>query len=231
MLEQRRNSDVISELLVLEGKRVVDVGCGSGGLARLMTRKGAQVTGIECSPRQLAKAGEIDTVGDERYLEGRGEALPLDDQSTDIVVFFNSLHHVAVDCQEQALHEAARVLVPQGLLYICEPLAEGPHFEMMKPFDDETIVRAEAIKAIGRVTGTLFDRVREQSYFYQVKDADFETFAEEMTRIDSSRDALLRENRQQLEDSFYAHGTKLEDGRYGFDQPMHINLLQKKPTP
>jgi len=228
MLEQRRNSEVISELLNLQGKRVLDVGSGDGALARLLTRKGAKVTGIECNPRQLTKAKATEKAGDEHYLDGRGEALPVDDESADIVIFFNSLHHVPVEGQDQALIEASRVLIPNGQLYISEPIASGAYFEMMKPFDDETFVRAEALNAINRATETLFDQVREVTYFYPDIIANYETLAEEATRIDSARDELFRTRDLELRQAFDMYGVRQPDGRFAFDQPMRVNLLCKK---
>ncbi|MGE4281718.1 MAG: class I SAM-dependent methyltransferase, partial [Magnetospirillum sp.] len=96
-MQRRRNADVIVETLDLEGKRVVDVGCGDGHLTRLMAKHGAHVLGVECSPRQLAKAWKADKVADERIVEGVGQALPAEDASADIVVFFNSLHHIPLE--------------------------------------------------------------------------------------------------------------------------------------
>ncbi len=230
MLEHRKNSDVIKELLDIPGKRVLDVGCGDGGLTRFLTRLGGNVVGIDCNPRQLVKARSAEPVGSERYIEGSGQDLPIPDNSVDIVVFLNSLHHVPVEFQGSALTEAARVLCSGGQLFICEPIAEGTHFEMVKPFDDETYVRAEALKAIKRANETLFREVREERYWYQVIDASFEDFAEEMTRIDPSRDALFADRHDELKTSFHAFGSKLEDGRYGFEQPMRVNLLHLTAT-
>ncbi len=45
-MESRNNSDILLELLDLPGKRVLDVGCGEGGLVRLMTCGGAKVMRI-----------------------------------------------------------------------------------------------------------------------------------------------------------------------------------------
>lgn len=223
----RRNSDVIKELLDIPGKHILDVGSGDGGLTRLLTKMGGHVTGIECNARQLDKAASFKRVGEELYKDGKGEALPVPDNSIDIVVYLNSLHHVPVDDQYTALQEASRVLKTSGLLYICEPIAKGAHFEMVQPFDDETYVRAKALKAMKQSLGILFEQILEENYAYQVKDASFEDFTEEMTRIDPSRVALFAEKKEALKESFYAYGEKLPDGRYGFEQPMRVNLLRK----
>jgi len=227
MSELRRNSDLIKELLDLPGKRVLDIGCGGGNLTRFMSRQSAIVTGIECNPRQMEKAIATETTGSEKYVEARGEALPTDDASSDIVIYFNSLHHVPVEHQDNALGEAARVLVPNGQLYICEPVAEGPHFEMMRPIDDETYVRAEAYKSIKRSLGTLFTEYREITYLHIVKHTDFDEFEEEMSRISPDRDALFQVKRGQMRDAFVRFGTELPDGRTAFEQPMRVNLLMK----
>lgn len=228
MLEHRRNSDLINELLDLSEMRVLDVGCGSGSLTRFLSRQGALVTGIECNPRQMEKAKRTPLVGQEQYLDGLGEALPAKNTETDIVVYFNSLHHVPVEHHDQALAEAARVLVPNGLLYICEPVAEGPHFEMMRPIDDETYVRAEAYSAIQRTRNTLLDERCEVTYLHTVKHRDFEDFEEEMTRINPTRNALFQAKREQIRKTFSHFGSELADGRRAFEQPMRVNLMVKR---
>ena len=48
--------DWVAERVVLQGARVVDVGCGGGILAESMARRGAQVTGIDLSPKPLKVA-------------------------------------------------------------------------------------------------------------------------------------------------------------------------------
>ena len=145
---RKRNSDVLLETLELAGRTVIDIGCGDGGLTRLMARNGAHVLGVEVSPRQLAKAQAAAPVADERFVAGRAEELPAPDGAADIVIFFNSLHHVPVEGQDKAIAEAARALKPGGLLYVSEPVAEGPLFELIKPIDDETEIRAHAYRML-----------------------------------------------------------------------------------
>lgn|SRR5574343_32864 len=48
--------DWVAERVALAGARVVDVGCGGGILAESMARRGAQVTGIDLSPKPLKVA-------------------------------------------------------------------------------------------------------------------------------------------------------------------------------
>ena len=161
----RDSTDVVRDSLSLAGARALDVGCGDGALVRLMAREGAQATGLEIGEAQLTRARAEPAVARERYSVGRAEALPVEAEGFDIVVFFNSLHHVPVEVQDKALAEAARVLVRGGRLLVIEPVAEGPLFELMRPVDDETEVRAAAIAALGRAAqGPDFEEVREYHF-------------------------------------------------------------------
>ena len=143
----RSTLDVLDELLAPAGRVIVDVGCGDGGLVRALARRGARMTGVEVSEGQLARARAHPPVADERYLEGSGQALPLPDDSADAVVFLQSLHHVPAEHMDAALAEAARVA---PLVYVQEPLAQGPFFDLVALVDDETRVRALAQEAIAR---------------------------------------------------------------------------------
>ena len=139
---------VREETPALQGARVADIGCGDGALGRLMTRLGARATGIDPSEGQLGRARAAEPAGDEDYLRGLGEALPLPDAVLDVAVFFNALHHVPVEHQGAALAEAARALKTGGRLYVVEPVAQGPHFSVTRRIEDETRVRAKAYEAL-----------------------------------------------------------------------------------
>jgi SAM-dependent methyltransferase len=56
---------ILPHLLILlgdvSGHRVLDAGCGEGYLARILAARGAQVTGIDLSPRLIALAQARDT--------------------------------------------------------------------------------------------------------------------------------------------------------------------------
>ena len=142
------NHDRLAAALELDGKRVVDVGCGAGGLVRFLRDQGADALGVECGDVMISQAREAEPDHVDAYLEGVGQDLPLEDAAVDMVVFCYSLHHVPTGEMGKALTEAERVLRADGELVILEPIAEGLGFEVFQPVDDETEVRVLAQAAL-----------------------------------------------------------------------------------
>jgi SAM-dependent methyltransferase len=103
--------------------RVVDLGAGTGALTRLLVGRAGEVVAVE--PDHRMRAVLVDEVPGARAVDGRGEALPLDDASADAVLASSSWHWMDV---EPALREVARVLVPGGFLAALwtGPDPEGP---------------------------------------------------------------------------------------------------------
>ncbi|MEW5727762.1 MAG: class I SAM-dependent methyltransferase [Pseudomonadota bacterium] len=224
-MDRRRNADVIVETLDLAGKRVIDVGCGDGHLARHMARHGADVLGVECSPRQLAKARAAEPQPGVEIVEGVGQALPAEEASADVVVFFNSLHHVPAEFMAPALAEARRVLKPGGQVYVSEPLAEGVFYHVCRPIDDEAQVRALAYEALRHAPG--FMSVAEFRYLHTVRMASYEAFRDRIISANAEREARFAEMDAEMRVLFAERATPAEDGGFLFDQPMRVNLLRK----
>ncbi len=227
-MDKRRNTDVIVETLALDGKRVIDVGCGDGSLVRLMARFGAHVLGVECSPRQLAKARGADRVADEEIVEGVGEALPADDESADAVVFFNSLHHIPISHQAKALAEAARVLRSGGEVYVSEPLPWGAFFEAVRPIDDETWVRGAALASLKGAWVHGLEEESEFTYLHPMVLKDYDAFRDKIISANAEREARFTELDAEMRERFAQLAQRTEDGGFGFEQPMRINLLRKE---
>ncbi|MEA2287190.1 MAG: hypothetical protein QOJ21_3233 [Solirubrobacteraceae bacterium] len=221
----REPYDVVDEALPPGAPVVVDVGCGTGSLVRRLTRRGAEVIGVEVGEESLRRARERAPVADERYEHAGAEALPLADASADMVLFVNSLHHVPVDALDAALAEAARVLRPGGLLYIQEPLAEGPYFELMRPLDDETAARAAAQEAIGRAAAGLR---HEQAVRFDapVVHDRFDTFVDHAVLADAARAQTISGMEDTLRERFAALAEPHEDGWF-FRQPMRVDMLRR----
>lgn len=223
----QKHTAVMRSTLPLKGQRVLDVGCGSGGLVRFMTREGARVTGLDTSENQLKRAGAAIAAGDEDYISGVGQDLPFEDQTFDAVVFFNSLHHVPTGDQPAALSEALRVLKSGGEIYILEPVAEGAFFEMMRPIEDETDVRASAYDAILAAANTpAVSEHRELSYQAPLRYDSFEACRDEMIAVDENRRPLVEAQGEKLRKAFES-AASFEDGSYHFASPSRLNLLRK----
>jgi len=105
-------------------RRVLDVGCGEGQVARRIARLGAAVVGVDPSPSQIREARA--RAGGPSYVRARAEQLPCGDRSFDTVVVCLALEHV--DPFEPAIAEIARVLEPGGrfCFFVGHPLLQAP---------------------------------------------------------------------------------------------------------
>ncbi len=226
-LPRHKHSEMLRAELPLSGGRILDVGCGEGGLVRFLTREGADAVGLECSELQLQRAKAAAKAGGESYVFGRGENLPFGGANFDAVVFFNSLHHVDPDLMDQALDEAGRILRSDGLLYVAEPLAEGPLFELMLPVEDETAVRAAAHAALQRrINPRVFDGQREILYVAAAKYRDFEAFKTEVLAIDPKRRTAFETAEKKLRTQFLNVALRRGDSDF-IDQPFRLTLSRR----
>ena len=107
----------------LRGRRVLDLGCGTGRLAAALAERGAKVWGVDSSAEMLARARAwVDPrVG---LKQGRAEALPFRDGWFERAVLRLVVHLVD---RPRALPELARVLAPAGRVVVAT-FAPG-HFE------------------------------------------------------------------------------------------------------
>src|SRR5438105_7066576 len=98
------------------GRRILDVGCGTGGMFLLLKDYGC-IVGVDESEIALRFA----TQRPHAQL-GRAAlpALPFPDCSFDLLTCFDVLYHRAVSDDEQALREMARVLRPGGHVVISD---------------------------------------------------------------------------------------------------------------
>ena len=218
---------VLERLVPLSDRDVVDIGCGGGVLVRALGARGARVTGVEISESQLAAAIRDDDGTGARYVVGLAQRLPLSEQSTDVVVFMRTLHHVPPDDMLAALGEARRVLRPGGAVYIAEPLAEGDFFELTSLIEDEREVRAAAQRAIAEAAAAGLEGVESLEYDVRLCLAGLDAFAARTISVDPARGEVFEERKALLAEAFERLGEPGErPGERCFLVPMRVDVLR-----
>ncbi len=105
---------------------LLDLGCGTGELARSAADGGFRVTACDIAPEMLARAIASDAEGVVTWvqLEPEAHVLPFDDGSFEVVVASSVLEYLADPAA--ALRECRRVLSPGGLLLCTVPDLRHP---------------------------------------------------------------------------------------------------------
>jgi ubiquinone/menaquinone biosynthesis C-methylase UbiE len=127
MLSRGRIDDVyrrIAELAAAPGRHVLDVGCGTGGVALACAARGAVVTGIDANAGMLevARSKPVPAAGSVEWLElGAAEIVDrVPEQSVDAVVSCLVFSELSPDERRYALRTALSRLKPGGHLVIAD---------------------------------------------------------------------------------------------------------------
>jgi len=209
----------------IAGLRILDIGCGSGGLARQLVAEGAEVAGVDSGGQAIREAAAAAPAAE--FVEGVAEALPFDDMTFDIAVMMNALHHVPEQAMGAALREAARVLKHNGVFLVIEPLVTGNFFEALRLVEDETVVRQAAQAAIDTAVSRR-ELLLVETLTY-VRREVFETpgaFLERIILVDPSRREVVDRDRNAITSAVIAAAQRNQDGRLVFDQPIKADILR-----
>jgi len=149
----------------IKGKRILDAGCGNGYLCRLLSKRGAEMVGVDASKRSIEIAEDIgrkEPMNIKYYVESICN-LSMDDDAFDAVVS----NLVLQDLQDldKAIKELHRVLKPRGKLVFStmHPCFSSPpvHGWIRKPIDSQ---RKE--DRLYWIVDRYFDRsIEEWTYF------------------------------------------------------------------
>lgn len=233
---------VIDAAGIQSGQRVLDVGCGTGVVARAIAARvgpSGSVVGLDVNDGMLAVARQIAPTIDWR--SGVAEALPFEDHSFDAVIsqfalmFFND--------RVTALTEMMRVLRPNGRMVVAvwDKLENTPGYAAMvallqRLFGQAAADGLRAPYSLGErtVLRTLFHEAGIDDVHVTTRQgtARFPTLASWVhtdikgwtlaDTIDDSQLAHLLDEAQTALNSFV-----LADGRVQFDAPGHIVIAEK----
>jgi SAM-dependent methyltransferase len=118
----------------VRGQVVLDYGCGSGRDTALLAARGAHVVALDLSPDLLDLAQQRIAVdapsGTVQFLCGSAHAVPLPDESVDVIFGHAVLHHLDL---AQSAAEVFRLLRPGGRAIFKEPLRESRLVRAIRP--------------------------------------------------------------------------------------------------
>jgi SAM-dependent methyltransferase len=101
---------------VMQHGAVCDLGCGPGHVARYLRDSGADVFGLDLSPKMVAQARQLNP--DIEFREGNMLALELEDGSLAGIIAFYAIVNIPRESLPIAFAEMHRVLKPGGLLLL-----------------------------------------------------------------------------------------------------------------
>ena len=195
----------------------MDVGAGDGAFARQLSASAAHVIAVEIDEDKVEKGSQAAPANVE-FRIGRAENMPVEDATADLVCFMFSFHHVPAGEQVRALEECARVLRPGGRLHVADPLPEGGMTEIVKPLEDETLVRIRSQDRLRGLAMPPFRLIKQDSYVLTRAFSSFDQVVERVTSADPARAAKLPDVVDTMRQAFELH-TRPTTAGYEIDQP------------
>ena len=219
--------EIFESVLSLNNQNILELGCGDATLTRLIATTGTNrtITATEVDTIQHQKNLLIDDLPMVTFKLAGSEDIPAPDSSFETVFMFKSLHHVPIELMDRALDEIKRVLKPNGMAYISEPVFAGDFNEVLRLFHDEETVRQAAFAAIQKsVDSGKLALANELFFNTPVIFESFSQFTEKVIGATHSEhnlsDELLIKVEQKFNEYHASHGGN-------FLIPIRVDLLQK----
>jgi ubiquinone/menaquinone biosynthesis C-methylase UbiE len=137
----------------VQGKRVLDAGCGTGYGSAELAQSAAAVTGVDIAPDAIEYARASYPLPGLRFIESSCAAVPFPADSFDLVIAFEVIEHLP-DFRA-FLDESARVLTREGLFIVSSPnkryYAETRAETGPNPFHEHEFEAEELVRELERV--------------------------------------------------------------------------------
>lgn len=151
---------------------VADLGAGEGTLSQLIAQTSDKVIAVDHSEKmveygvQLAKEHNLKNL---EYRCGDLQSPPIDENSVDLVIFSQALHHASDPIK--ALKAAAKILKPEGRLLVLDLVqhnfekARELYGDLWLGFSEIEIVRMAKEAGFDNLSTTIVDREAEAPHF------------------------------------------------------------------
>lgn len=122
--ERRWKPQLLAQIRLEPGMRILDLGCGTGTLAIAIARSEpkASVVGLDGDPKVLTRARRKAAAAnvDVEFVEGLAQDPPFAPDSFDVIVSSLLFHHLRPAAKELALLKARALLRPGGRMHIAD---------------------------------------------------------------------------------------------------------------
>lgn len=220
-------SEIYNRLLSLDGKHILELGCGKADITRNIATSGVdrKITALEVDVVAHEKNLQVTDLPNVTFALAGAQEIPLEDESVDVVFMFKSLHHVPLDLMETSMTEIRRVLKPGGYVYISEPIFAGEFNEILRLFHDEQAVRLAAFNTVKKAVDEGLFKLVEQTFFNSpMKFENFAEFESNTINATHSQHSLDEQLYSLVKQRFVQHLGA--DGAH-FLMPIRVDLLQK----
>ena len=226
-ITQTLNEHYLVETFNLDNKVILELGCGNAAMTKKIAHTGVNRKIIACETDDVQHEKnlklDIDNIDFKPY---KAEDIPLENESIDMVFMFKSFHHIQKELMPQALLEIKRVLKPNGLIYICEPLFAGKQNELIAMFHDEQQVRIDAFEVIKSAVETQEFKLFKELFFQtEVSYNNFEDFKEKHINLSYNDDTYDEKIETKIETKYNSFAN--EEGLTQFLKPFRVDILQK----
>lgn len=219
------NEMFIVETLNLNNKTILDLGCSNAKITQEIKNNGFDRDVYACEQDLVQHKLNTNLKNTNiKFFSYAAEDLNFEDNTFDIVFMFKSFHHIKVSNMTKALKEIKRVLKPNGLLYISEPLYKGDQNELVSIFHDEKYVRQQAFLSIeASVQKNEFKLFKEIFFNTQINYTSFEDFEKKQMNLTYNENSIDEETYKKVQDKYnqFANNDSVT-----FLKPFRIDILQ-----
>ena len=149
----RARRDLMAQAEITPGQRILDIGCGTGTFAVMLSRThpDVEVIGLDPDPKALRRAKTKATRAGVSFQldQGFADELPYREDSFDRVFSSLMFHHLEEQNREKTLREVLRVLKPGGSFHLLDFVGgheNGSHGLLSHGFFNRLIHSNEQLK-------------------------------------------------------------------------------------
>lgn len=218
-------AEIFESVLSLDHQNILETGCGDAVLTRLIAEagEGRTITATEVDIIQHEKNKLINDLSNVTFELASCENISAKNNSFDTVFMFKSFHHVPKSQMFRALQEIKRVLKPDGIVYISEPIFAGEFNEILRLFHDEEMVRKAAFETIEKAVDDNYFFLENEIFFNTPVTFDnFEQFEKRVINVTFAEHQLSDELNAKVKHCFSQY---YENNKGNFLIPVRVDIL------